>query len=1055
MIVSPQGRLHVECAVDGEAAALAEFAMPVAESAARRVCKAFSGGTACGLLHVATVELQTALPACLAYVRDVAKEYLTALCHAAGADGSGAGGVGADDAENVGVGGAGVSGVSEIPSVPPPSEEVLAFRVLQAPPMMGLEYLSGAVLQAWWRELDAYVRGQIRDAAVGTAGAANAAAVWLRERNPLWRLVGRVTFHLAENKRDEQCPFAFMASYASRLSAQGRVQHVPLGRALQEYAGAKNRQALIALLSPVQAACERSESVKALVESGDVYRPLAWTARQAYGFLQDIPAMEAAGLIVRVPDWWKAKRPPRPVVNATIGQRAGAGLGIESLLDYSVGVHLDGESLSDAEVQALLSTEENLVRLKGQWVEMDRQKLSAALAHWKQVEAQVQSGGLTFFEGMRLLSGVDVASGAGGDAGGDGDVERSWSRVTAGEWLERTLAQLRDPRQLDGEPPPGLCAVLRPYQNVGVRWLGFLTQLRLGACLADDMGLGKTVQILALLLNVRAARIAEDTAGLPHSCDAGVPPACPEGVPPSQTLANRQHDPLWPAQRGQDARETRGRDARATEKLPPSLLVVPASLIANWKAEIERFAPALSVWIAHPSEQEQCERDPAGQTHSRDAGVSPARVADILSARREGVPPSQTPADTHDVPSWPVQRGRDARVTGNASTLHDPGPDLDACDLVITTYGMAARLAWLREREWNLAILDEAQAIKNSGTRQTRAVKELHARARVALTGTPVENRLGDLWSLFDFLNPGLLGTAKEFADYAKALQSREHNPYGPLRSLVRPYILRRLKTDRSIIADLPDKTEMKAFCCLSRRQATIYEQSVRELAAQLERSDGIQRKGIVLSFLMRLKQICNHPSQWLGDNGYEPADSGKFQRLADLCHEVAQRQEKALIFTQFREIADPLASHLQNIFGRPGLVLHGQTPVAKRREMVTDFQREDGPPFFVLSLKAGGVGLNLTAASHVIHFDRWWNPAVENQATDRAFRIGQTRNVLVHKFICQGTVEEKIDKLIEDKLSLSADLLADTGGEKLLTEMTNPELLRFVALDISKSADT
>jgi len=209
-----------------------------------------------------------------------------------------------------------------------------------------------------------------------------------------------------------------------------------------------------------------------------------------------------------------------------------------------------------------------------------------------------------------------------------------------------------------------------------------------------------------------------------------------------------------------------------------------------------------------------------------------------------------------------------------------------------------------------------------------------------------------------------------------------------------------------------------------------------------------------VLAFLMRLKQICNHPSQWLGDNGYEPADSGKFERLADLCTEVAQRQEKALIFTQFREIADPLAGHLASIFGRPGLVLHGQTPVAKRREMVTDFQREDGPPFFVLSLKAGGVGLNLTAASHVIHFDRWWNPAVENQATDRAFRIGQTRNVLVHKFICQGTVEEKIDKLIDDKLGLSADLLADTGGEKLLTEMTNTELLRFVALDITKSTD-
>jgi non-specific serine/threonine protein kinase len=317
-----------------------------------------------------------------------------------------------------------------------------------------------------------------------------------------------------------------------------------------------------------------------------------------------------------------------------------------------------------------------------------------------------------------------------------------------------------------------------------------------------------------------------------------------------------------------------------------------------------------------------------------------------------------------------------------------------------------------------------------------------------------VENRLSDLWSLFDFLNPGLLGSAKEFAQYAKVLEKREHNPYGPLRTLVRPYILRRLKTDKSIIADLPDKTEMKTYCGLSRRQAAIYEQSVKELAGLLEASDGIQRKGIVLAFLMRLKQICNHPSQWLGDNAYDPADSGKFQRIADICQELAQRQEKALVFTQFREIADPLAGYLAGVFGRPGLVLHGQTPVGKRREMVDAFQEEDGPPFFVLSLKAGGVGLNLTAATHVIHFDRWWNPAVENQATDRAFRIGQKHNVLVHKFICQGTVEEKIDKLIEEKVGLANDLLGDGGGEKLLTEMSNDELLRFVSLDISKAAD-
>jgi len=914
LAVSPQGRPYVEETPEPDAAALPE-------ATARRIAAAFSEGPACGLLHLATAELQTHLPPTLAYARDLARDYLTALCHLPGLSG-GAAAAGADGAA------AGTAQAS-LPPVVAPAEAELAFRVLAAPPMKGLEYLSAAVLGAWWAELDELVRGEI-------AACPGGAAAYLRERNPLWRLVGRVTFHLAENKRDEEHPFAFMASYASRLSAQARLQHLPLGRALQEYAGARNRQALVSLLSPIQQACERSELVRALVDSGDVYRPLAWTPRQAYAFLQDIPAMEAAGLVVRVPDWWKARRPPRPQVSVTIGQNRGTGLGADALLSFSAGVCIDGQPLSEQDVAALLAGGEDLVRLKGQWVEVDREKLSAALEHWKRVEAGVRGGGLTFFEGMRLLSGANVE----GDGGDDlCEAVREWSGVTAGEWLEATLARLRDPRSLSGAAPRELRTELRPYQRTGLAWLRFVTELRLGACLADDMGLGKTIQVLALLLELRASQ----------------------------------------------------RDSSAAAA-PPSLLVVPASLIANWKSEIARFAPVLSVWIAHPSENEGC-------------------------------------AD-------------------------DPGPALDGRDLVITTYGMAARLAWLRGRQWRLVVLDEAQAIKNAGARQTRAVKELKGVARIALTGTPVENRLGDLWSLLDFLNPGLLGTAKAFSQYAKGLAQREQNPYGPLRALVRPYILRRLKTDKSIIADLPDKTEMKTYCGLSRRQAALYEQSVRELEGLLKVSDGIQRRGIVLAFLMRLKQICNHPSQWLGDNGYAAADSGKFQRVADICQELASRQDKALVFTQFREIADPLAEHLQTVFGQPGLVLHGQTPVARRRRMVEAFQREDGPPFFVLSLKAGGVGLNLTAATHVVHFDRWWNPAVENQATDRAFRIGQKRNVLVHKFICQGTVEEKIDKLIDEKLGLAADLLGDGGGEKLLTEMSNEELLRFVSLDIHAAAE-
>ncbi len=308
--------------------------------------------------------------------------------------------------------------------------------------------------------------------------------------------------------------------------------------------------------------------------------------------------------------------------------------------------------------------------------------------------------------------------------------------------------------------------------------------------------------------------------------------------------------------------------------------------------------------------------------------------------------------------------------------------------------------------------------------------QETQAQARFALTGTPVENRLGDLWSIFDFINPGLLGSSKEFTSFVKRLAERPHNPYGPLRELVRPYILRRLKTDKTVIADLPDKTEVKAFCQLSRKQAALYQQAVKELAEQLEDADeGIQRKGLVLSFLMRFKQICNHPSQWLGDGAWAEEDSGKWARLRDIAEVIAAKQEKVLVFTQFREVTAPLAAFLGSVFGRPGLVLHGETAVRKRQELVRRFQEDEAVGFFVLSLKAGGAGLNLTAASHVVHFDRWWNPAVENQATDRAFRIGQTKNVLVHKFVCRGTVEEKIDQLIESKRQLSKDLL-EGGAE-------------------------
>jgi SNF2 family DNA or RNA helicase len=427
---------------------------------------------------------------------------------------------------------------------------------------------------------------------------------------------------------------------------------------------------------------------------------------------------------------------------------------------------------------------------------------------------------------------------------------------------------------------------------------------------------------------------------------------------------------------------------KSTER-QPSLLVAPASLLANWAGEIERFAPGLAAMIVHPS----------------------AMTADQL---RQVTPD---------------------KLAGN--------------DLAITSYGTLLRVPALTDTNWRFVVLDEAQAIKNPNAKQTRAAKALKAKARIALTGTPVENHLGDLWSIFDFINPGLLGTARQFTSYSKGLAERTHNPYGPLRELVRPYILRRMKTDKSVIADLPDKTEVTAYCSLSRKQAALYAQTVSDLAEALEASNGIQRKGIVLATMMRLKQICNHPSHWLNDNVWSEEDSGKWARLREIATVVAARQEKILIFTQFREMTAPLATFLGGVFGRPGLVLHGSTAVKSRKALVQAFQEDETIPFFILSLKAGGSGLTLTAASHVVHFDRWWNPAVENQATDRTFRIGQKKNVLVHKFVCRGTVEEKIDALIESKKSLSDDVL--TGSDEInLTEMKDDDLLRLVALDLN-----
>ncbi|MCL2641014.1 MAG: SNF2-related protein, partial [Phycisphaerales bacterium] len=685
--LTPEGALTVRV---GEFQEMTPGVWHHADAAARGI-----GGTKL-LLYLAGPGLSKVLPAAWAYWRDFATAYVAALCQVP---------------ETVG---------EEVTPLPPPSEAELVHRAFSRPPMVGAEYLTVEVLRRLWGELDVAARRKAADHPGGLAA-------WAHAMNPLWHRVGRVCFHLAENKYDAECPFAFLATYAPGLSSKGKVQYVPLSRALTQYAGEKNRAALARLLVPVQAAAEKSSLAKELVDSGEVFHPLAWSPTDAYHFLRDIPLFEESGLAVRMPDWWKKR--PRPTVQAAIGGRGGGKKkdGISTLdeaLSFDIHMVLGDEPLTAEEQASLLAGADGLRLIRGQWVEVDKEKLQAALSHWRQVKKEIGTGdGLSFLKAMRLLAGVSS------DAAQSDSPTSSWSdwsAITADGAFADTLARLRQPGILPTHPTD-LHATLRPYQQIGVSWLHFLTQLKLGACLADDMGLGKTIQVLSLLLLLK-----NGTAGNTAS---------------------------------------------------PSLIVLPASLLGNWKAEVERFAPTLRTRFLHPA-----------------------------------FPDS----------------------TASSAT------ELTDCDVVFTSYAMAIRQPWLADMRWRLLILDEAQAIKNPNARQTRFVKTLHADARIALTGTPVENSLSDLWSIFDFLNAGLLGGAKEFSRWTTRLEKRPHDQYAPLRTLTGPYILRRLKTDPTVAGDLPDKTELDAFCGLAKPQAILYARTVEDMQNTLQSAEpGIQRQGL------------------------------------------------------------------------------------------------------------------------------------------------------------------------------------------------------------------
>ncbi|MFK7873256.1 MAG: DEAD/DEAH box helicase [Oligoflexales bacterium] len=783
--------------------------------------------------------------------------------------------------------------------------------------MSGVEFVDITFLQLLWQEISTYIAEQLQQKNLTVRQ-------WLQCFFPEWEEAGKLHFHFAEDSQNLSHPFAFLATYSTRVMGRPRLQHVPLGKLLEQVDD--HMAQLHAVMKPLQKAAESSVWLKSFLASQKLNAAIFLKTDQAWEFLRNIDVFEACGIVVRCPEHWKEKTPKKAQVQVSFGGvDENHKLGTSALLQFKVNIAVDGQTLSEQDLDDLLAYEENLVRFKGQWIQLDRKKVGSLLEKWKKA-AGLRREGVSFADAMKMLSGVrpDFTE----ECEEEGLEKSEWLRFDASRSLKNLLHELRDPssqrcRAMEERLQSLLRAQLRPYQVQGVRWLTLMSDLGFGGCLADDMGLGKTIQMIALLINEVSVR-------------------------PGQHL-----------------------------------LVVPTSLLGNWEEEISRFAPLLTYKTVHRS------------------------------------------------------RFSKAQMMCSSSIAES--------QVVITTYTTLGNTSWLKEHSWNLVILDEAQAIKNANSQQSQTVHQLISRCRFVMTGTPIENRLSDLWSLCHFFSPELLGSKKSFQTLQEQMKAKKN--YAPLKKLLQPYLLRRKKTDPEIAANLPQKTEMKTYCQLSVSQMKAYQKVILELKQELIVGEGQSRQGAVLKSLMALKQICNHPSQYLQDGLYDVHQSGKFERLSYLARDIHECGEKVLVFTQFKEITDILENFLASIFGHSGLVLHGGVSASKRQEMVKIFQQVSGPSFFILTVKAGGTGLNLTEASHVIHFDRWWNPAVEQQATDRAFRIGQKKSVIVHKMICKGTIENKIDALIDAKLHLTQQII-ENQEEIPISQWSDQDILDFVQLD-------
>ena len=777
--------------------------------------------------------------------------------------------------------------------------------------------------------------------------------------------VGTIAFHLAENKHlnKEKFPFVFMATIVNNFDEQKNNKHIPIATALKKYANQK--EYIISLLDPLQKIAIKNNFLKELIDSKEIFKPLYLNSNKAYNFLDAMELLEKHNIILKLPNIWKKKQPKRLKIEVNFSKDSSntktSAVGFNSMLNFSFKKCLNKLQLSEEDFKSLLeqSKNSNLIQFKGEWIIAERDKINALIASWEKL-TELAENGLPFFTGLRLIakSRSKLLTSNKNNIAVINAVENCQELIenapnniefSFNEKLKDFLNNFDSNKNIP-RLSPKITKLIRPYQNDGITWLWKMSQMGMGCCLADDMGLGKTLQVLAFLEMQKRS--------IKQKC---------------------------------------------------SLLVVPASLLKNWKNECTKFTPNLKMGILHSMELNQTE------------------LTELKNEPKNFI-------------------------------------EKNSFDIVITTYQMLQRLNKVQELSWQNIIIDEAQAIKNPTSQQSIMVRNLKGSFRIALTGTPIENSLFDLWSIFDFINPTLLGTITDFKNFIKNIEEKASNDdeniidYSPVRQLTAPFILRRLKTDKKIINDLPDKSEINVYCNLEKKQLQLYQRAVRSLAIELkeyskeknnndDNEQNNQRNGLIFKYLMAFKQICNHPAHFTGSGNYEHNESGKFSKLFSIAEKVAERQDKILVFTQFKEMIEPIYDLLASIFNTEGLILHGGTSIKKRGELVDMFQNSDDYPFFVLSLKAAGTGLNLTAANHVVHFDRWWNPAVENQATDRAYRIGQHQNVLVHKFVTMNTIEERIANLIDQKATLANNLFSSTA-EKLLTEMNDKELLEFITLD-------